>query len=83
VDNDVVTAITMYTKQPDTVSAFAASYITINNDDAAGWHRCKYMLQPTPFEIKYSGIYEKVDSTWTLIVRNDMLTNANTGVALP
>lgn len=80
---DEVLDITMYDKKPDTVSAFLTCYITPASDDDANWHRIKYALQPTPFEINYSGIYEKIDGTWTLAMKNDKLVNGNIGVPLP
>lgn len=80
---DEVLDITMYDKKPDTVSAFLTCYITPASNDAANWHRIKYALQPTPFEIKYSGVYEKIDDTWTLVVKNDKLVNGNIGLPLP
>lgn len=83
VGTDEVTAVTMYDKKADTVSAFAAGYILPASDDAANWHRIKYALQPTEFGINYSGIYQNIASVWTLIVRNDKLDNANIGVPLP
>lgn len=80
---DEVLDVTMYDKKPDTVSSFLTCYITPASDDAANWHRVKYAMQPTEFNINYSGVYQKIDSTWTLITKNDKFNNANIGVPVP
>lgn len=80
---DEVSDITMYDKKPDTIASFLTCYITPVSNDATNWHRIKYALQPTPFEINYSGVYEKIDDTWALVVKNDKLVNGNIGLPLP
>lgn len=75
--NEVID-VTMTPTNVGNIKSFADTYLLTANDTADEWLRVKYLIQPTPFTINYSGVYEKIDSVWTLVMRNDKLVNGNT-----
>lgn len=75
--NEVID-VTMTPTNVGNIKSFADTYLLTANNTADEWLRVKYLIQPTPFTVNYSGVYEKINSVWTLVMRNDKLVNGNT-----